>query len=83
MEWLIGNVSAVGLPINAESQMFWAIFGIFWPSLIAVVAREACFMSCKTHLSLKRLTYDNLLKIEWLITNTTADGLPPEQQVSS
>ena len=50
MEWLIANVQAVGLPIKSESEVVWAIFGIFWPGLVVFgVWSGRLIMSCKTH----------------------------------
>ena len=62
---------------------FWglllAFFGLFGPLCV----QGAMFWSRDTISSPKNLSYDNLMKPEWLISNVTVIGrvLPPEQKV--
>ena len=65
MEWLITNILAADCPIRVESEVFWAIFDVFWPSWAAFVVGES-LCDLETPCQAKKM-YDHLMKLEQLI----------------
>ena len=39
-EWLVTNVTAIGFPASAESELFWVILDLFWLIRAAFVVGE-------------------------------------------
>ena len=39
-EWLVTNMTAIGFPARAESELFWVILDVFWLIWAAFVVGE-------------------------------------------
>ena len=70
-EWLTANVTAVWPPTRAVGEVF-GLYCTFFGQVGPLLWSGRHFVSYKTHL--KNITYDYLMKREWLIVNVTAVG---------
>ena len=75
VEWLITNITAVGSPAGAET-VSWGDFGCFLANSGSFCAQRAMLRPGNPSPSVKTLTQDHSMKIEWLITNVSPVGSP-------
>ena len=68
MEWLDTSVTVIWSPVRAESELFWVILGVFLADLGRYCGWGATLWPGNLPLRPENLTYDRLMKIEWLIT---------------
>ena len=78
VKWSIAYVTSVGFPDKAERDIFWVIFGVFWPIQPAFVVMEPlCGLRIPSWWALVQLHFGPLNgKNEWLVANVTSLGSP-------
>ena len=77
VKWSIAYVTSVGFPDKAERDIFWVIFGVFWPIQPAFVVMEPlCGLGIPSWWALIHPHFGHVMQNEWLVANVTSIRSP-------